>query len=440
MLFNKDMFPTQLLIRNLVLNGILFLCFSCTTTNQADETQLTEQHQHRSTKRGVSYSFSISDDANLLSPGASWFYNWGPDISSTLDQLVTENKIDFIPMAWNGSFDANRIRAFKLLHPECKYLLGFNEPNLTDQSNMTPTVAAQKWVAFSALAKELNLKLISPAMNYGNLVNYTDPIVWLDEFFTLVPLSSLDGIAIHCYMGSAGAMASYVKRFKKYGKPIWLTEFCGWEKNISSISAQMFYMSEALNYLESNPDVARYAWFIPRSSGAVDSYPYMQLLTKTAPYELSSLGKVFVNMSTLDKSVYYHEFQAIPAENYSSLSMEPDVLVGNWSAPVHLRVTTDVDGELDVTDFNSDLWLEYLVDISTLKNTKIELRYTSLYNATCDVQVDGIVQTTVTLPKTGAENAWTTFCASLPMTLGKHTIRLKCTYGGTSLNWIKINK
>lgn len=423
-------------VRNIILLGILFASFACT----AEEPQITELHQQRSAKRGVSYAFSILDDAKLLTPGVSWFYNWGPDISTSLNTAVTTNKIDFIPMAWNGSFDATRIRNFKALHPECEYILGFNEPNLTDQANMTPTVAAQKWAPLAALAKELNMKMISPAMNYGTLAGYGDPIVWLDEFFTKVPLADIDGIAIHCYMANASAMASYVKRFKKYGKPIWLTEFCAWESSIKSVNAQMSYMSEALNFLESNPDVVRYAWFIPRGSGAVESYPFMQLLTKTTPYDLSPLGKVFVNMSTLDKTVYYPETQQIPAEHYSSLNMEDDVKAGNWSSSVHLRPTTDTDGVLDVTDFNSDMWLEYQVVTTTIKNPKIELRYASLYDANIEILVDGSNAATLTLTKTGADNVWATVSTSLPMSIGKHTIRIKNTYGGTALNWIRISK
>ncbi len=421
--------------RNLILSCIVLANFACTSTN---DPQISDQEQHRSLKRGVSYSFSISGDAKLLSPGVSWFYNWGPDVSTTLNTEVTDNKIDFIPMAWNGSFDATRIRNYKIAHPECEYLLGFNEPNLTDQANMTPTVAAQKWVAFSALAKELNMKMISPAMNYGTLSGYSDPIVWLDEFFTLVPLSEIDGIAIHCYMGNASSMASYVNRFKKYGKPIWLTEFCGWEQNITSVNAQMNYMSEAVNYLECNGNVARYAWFIPRANGAVESYPYMQLLTKTSPYALSDLGKVFVNMSTLDKTVYYPENQQIPAEHYSSLSMQEAVTAGNWGASVHLRTTTDVDGVLDVTDLNSDMWLEYQVEIFTVKNPKIQIRYASLYNSTIEISVDGTVTSTVSFPKTGGDSVWETLTFDLPMSTGKHTVRIKNKYGGTNLNWLKI--
>lgn len=418
----------------------MFLSFLMLTCTDPDNQQ-TEQKQNKSSRRGVSYSFSITTDVALLTPGISWFYNWAPDISSTLSSALTGTKIDFFPMAWNGSFDPNRIRNFKALHPECQYILGFNEPNLTDQANMTPTAAAAQWNNLAALANELKMKLISPAMNYGTLPGYSDPIVWLDEFFTKVPLSEVDGIAIHCYMGNASALASYVKRFKKYGKPIWLTEFCGWESNsIKNATSQMFYMSEAVNYLESDTDVVRYAWFIPRSSSGLNSFPFMQLLTDTTPYELSGLGQVFVNMSSLDKSTYYSLNQRIQAENYSSLTLEAAVKAGNWSSCVHLRPTTDVDGCLDLTDFNSDMWLEYQIDAGNNTVSKLEVRYTSLYNASLTVLVDGIETATFSLPKTGADNLWTTASVPVQIHSGKHTIRLLNTYGGTILNWIRITK
>jgi hypothetical protein len=52
-------------------------------------------------------------------------------------------------------------------------------------------------------------------------------------------------------------------------------------------------MCAVLNYLETRPSVERYAWFIPRSGGKVDSPPYMQLLTHTYPAELTELGKMY---------------------------------------------------------------------------------------------------------------------------------------------------
>ena len=139
----------------------------------------------KSPKRGVSFDFKKIDDLPLLSPAISWSYNWGNDQNASAALWFDTNEMDFCPMCWNNSYSADKIREYVKEHPNTKYLLGFNEPNLTDQCNMTPSQAAQYWPQVVALAKELNLSLVSPAMNYGTLAGYHDPVKWLDEFFAL---------------------------------------------------------------------------------------------------------------------------------------------------------------------------------------------------------------------------------------------------------------
>ena len=123
----------------------------------------------KSAKRGVSFSFVQTSDLPLLSDYISWDYNWGPAPTESAAMWFDTNDMDFCPMCWNGNYSAERIRAYVAAHPKTKYLLAFNEPNLTDQANMTPKEAAALWPDVVALAKELKLKLVSPAMNYGTL-------------------------------------------------------------------------------------------------------------------------------------------------------------------------------------------------------------------------------------------------------------------------------
>lgn len=206
----------------------------------------------RSTKRGVSFSITNITDAFLLSESISWYYNWGntPNGDAQTQQFLEASDIDYCPMCWSGSYSADRIRAYVKAHPNVKYLLGFNEPNLTDQANMTPQRAGELWPAVVRLAKELNLKLGAPAMNYGTLSGYSNPIKWLDEFFSIdsVSIDDIDFIPIHCYMMNPSAVKGYVEMFEKYNKPIWMTEFCAWE-SVSGVEQQKSYMSDCSTIL-----------------------------------------------------------------------------------------------------------------------------------------------------------------------------------------------
>ena len=249
--------------------GLLFAAFFFISCEGSSPTLDHPSTMQKSAKRGVSFNFTNIQDLPLLSPAISWSYNWANDQNSTSALWFDTNAMDFCPMCWNGSYSADKIRQYVQQHPNTKYLLGFNEPNLTDQCNMTPAQAAGPWQEVVALAKELNLKLISPAMNYGTLAGYHDPIKWFDEFFALpnVSLDDIHAIAIHCYMASPSAVKDYIKKFEKYGKPIWMTEFCAWDPVPSNVEKQMDYMCSILNHMEQNPHVERYAWFMPRTNG-----------------------------------------------------------------------------------------------------------------------------------------------------------------------------
>ncbi len=434
-------------MKKLTFSCLIFLIsvsiISCKKSNKSIKDKDAEvtvvNKQSRSEKRGVSYSFQLLEDVNLLSPGVSWFYNWGNDIPTELDDATTSKGMSYFPMTWNGSFNKDRIRAYKERHPECEYLLAYNEPNLTDQANMTPQRAAELFPEVKALADELNMKIISPAMNYGTLANYEDPIKWLDEFFELVPLSDFDGIALHSYMASPSAFKSYVERFKKYNKKIWMTEFCAWEPSISSATQQIKYMADVLNYMEVNPDVLHYAWFIPRTNGAVDTYPFMQLLTKSQPYGLTDAGIVYVNLSTFDKSVYYAKGEAFPAAHYVNLNSSASATTSGWLSSVHIRPTTDKSGTVEVFDFFSDLWMEYQIEVPSDGNYSFDLRYASYRDASIELTVDGSSAKTIELPNTSEDYIWKTSNNALSLTKGKHTVRIKMISGTTCLNWLRFN-
>ena len=424
--------------RTIIFATVVLLFAACQppeTPSPSDEMNVVDA-MPKSAKRGVAFSFTQVTDLPLMSPYISWDYNWGNTPSNDAAMWFDANEMDFCPMCWNGNYSTDKIRAFVAAHPNTKYLLAFNEPNLTDQANMTPSKAAELWPPVVALAKELNLKLVSPAMNYGTLAGYSDPIKWLDEFFAQpnVDINDIYAISIHCYMSSASAVQGYVEKFEKYNKPIWMTEFCAWDPVPGSVTTQMDYMCAVLNYLEANPKVERYAWFIPRSGNKVDSPPYMQLLTHDYPADLTDLGKMYCWFSPMDKSVWLRANRPILASEY--------VAVANNAMP--LRPSTDtevlqqVGGKgLMITNFAAGQEIDYQLYLPA-GSKEITLRYCGYSNSICEVLVDGVSQNYIDMPRNGSNTEWIVAKAPLSISEGKHTVTLKLFSGSCYLSAFEI--
>lgn len=418
----------------LVLSVCVVACNPSEPTPQpADETNVVDV-MPKSAKRGVSFSFTQITDLPLLSPYISWDYNWGNAPTDNAANWFDANEMDFCPMCWNGNYSADKIRAFVAAHPKTKYLLGFNEPNLTDQANMTPAQAAAIWPPVVALAKELNLKLVSPAMNYGTLAGYSDPIKWLDEFFAQpgVDVNDIYAISVHCYMASASSVQGYIERFEKYNKPIWLTEFCAWDPVPGSVNTQMDYMCSVLNYLEGHEKVERYAWFIPRASGKVDSAPYMQLLTHDYPADLTPLGKMYCHFSPMNTEVWLRANRPIYASEYAKV--KNNALTQRPTNDSLMMQQIGRDG-LMITNFAQGQELTYQVYVPA-NTTQLTIRYCGYSNAICEVLVDGVSQNYIDMPRNGSSTEWTEATSTIALSEGKHTITLSLYSGSCSLSAI----
>jgi hypothetical protein len=357
--------------------------------------------------------------------------------------------------------------------------MGYNEPNLMDQAKMTPREAARTWPKQVKFAKKYNLKVVSPAMNYGTMENYWVPWVWLDEFFGIdrndddgnlvrnrgypgVSLADIDAISIHCYMPDAGAMKWFISNFKRYNKPIWMTEFCSWEYSQpgaawQNLDQQMRFMSEAITYMELDPDVEKYAWFIPKGSEDETVLPENKLLTKGPDPELTTLGKVFVNMGTCDKSVWVPVGQRVSAAHFTDMLFSEYINSefeegreihwprkeqgfskgGEGSSGVHFRPGTDTGGEaLDMYDFTQHKWVEYQFEVTDTKAYTLSLRNTAEAATQLEISVDGTPAATTNFP---VRSAWTTTTVSLQLEAGRHQIRLKVLSGDCALNWVRLD-
>jgi hypothetical protein len=245
-------------------------------------------------KRGIAYDLASSTDAQVLAPHVHWFYNWAAAPNAKLPMAqVTE---EFVPMMWNANFTVSSVENGIL--PNAKYLLTFNEPNFVEQSDMTPAQAAAAWPNVTANAK--GLKIVSPAVNYCDkcVLTYADggadnsPFDWLNQFLAACPNCEVDYIAFHWYACSLSALQNTVNLYKQFNKPLWLTEFACMDDATAAADAttQMAYMQQAVAYLESEPTIARYAWFTGRWTATNAAVALLG-----ADGQLTSLGQTYVS-------------------------------------------------------------------------------------------------------------------------------------------------
>jgi hypothetical protein len=246
--------------------------------------------QTKSEKRGICGDAS-QEDLAVFATTIKWYYNWSIEPPSTAN--VALSGIEWVPMQW-GAISAGQTANIETRIPVgSKYLLGFNEPNFVSQANLTPTQAAAMWPNMDSIARHKGLVLVSPAVNWcGSCVTgvTSDPVDWLDKFITACPDCKFDYIAIHNYNSYLSTLKWYIDKFRKYGKPVWITEFAPWDDPVD-YSGVVKYMKEAIPYLESDSIVFRYSWFATR----VSSNPDISLLDQNG--ELTRLGKLYTMMS-----------------------------------------------------------------------------------------------------------------------------------------------
>ena len=226
-----------------------------------------------SIKKGVGMSTNTNIGVwwkNLVNLKVHWFYTWGGFLSDAQMENLPKN-VEFVPMAWNGAAvtEAN-IARWNALYEEGKinYLLGFNEPDLTDEANMSVELAIERW---TFLCERINpgIKLISPVTSYPSLTETS----WMVRFMNEVEARDLrvDYIGVHIYNPpTVSNFTTPLKNvYERWGKKIWLTELGVRDDNTGGVvannrytPAQMLSFTQALlPELEAMEGIDRYAWF-----------------------------------------------------------------------------------------------------------------------------------------------------------------------------------
>lgn len=225
-----------------------------------------------SAKKGV----NAADDpgpagAAISALDARWYYTWASD------RRGIQSNAEFVPMIWGAASvtdaELNKAKA------NGTHLLGFNEPDMAGQADMTVERALDLWPRLQSTG----LRLGAPGVAFGGDVAGG----WLDRFMAGAKARNLrvDFIPIHWYgqdfsAAATGHLESYLRNVhNRYKKPIWLTEYAliDWRSGRAvypSQQQQTAFITASTKMLNGLSFVERYSWFT--------------LSTKTSPTGLST--------------------------------------------------------------------------------------------------------------------------------------------------------
>ena len=192
-----------------------------------------------------------SPAAQLSALGSTWCYNWG-----TAPKSTDCNDPSFVPMIWGSDNVAGALQG--IAKAGYKTVLGFNEPNKSDQSNIAVADAIALW---PQLTSNADIRVGSPAVS-------DDGRAWLEDFMKQVKSKGLrvDFIDMHWYGWNAGSCTASqfegaVNWASQWGLPVWVTEWgCMGSSNPDEQTVLDFYKS-AITMLAKHPLVERYAWY-----------------------------------------------------------------------------------------------------------------------------------------------------------------------------------
>ena len=182
----------------------------------------------------------------------SWGYNWGWGYGFALPA-----KTVFEPMQWgNWGVDTSTYGAWHATEKPM-YVMGFNEPDHTDQANMTTDQAIARWPELQSM----NLPLVSPAPAslFGG---------WLGDFYNKVAANNLrvDFTGAHWYANpdATSLLNTLDSAYNTWGRAVWLTEFStvDWGGTATWTEQDNYrFLAEFMWQVEDHIGIKRYSLF-----------------------------------------------------------------------------------------------------------------------------------------------------------------------------------
>lgn len=255
------------------------------------------------TKKGI--CVNTKDMGTAVNPAdmnIGWYYNWGYKSFKELNYSNKKfNNTEFVPMIYGDGMLSIEEMMVSANTQGYKYMLSYNEPDLSVEANVSPSTMALRWNDF--MKYKGNMRLGSPAPSTANVP--VESTKWWQPYWNTLSTTAkaeTSFIAVHRYYeyydkNTAQDFLMLIdETYAKYKKPIWVTEFALWrfDKNdaVGCAKAQEF-MKIVCKGLNERSYVERYAWFCPNyrekaaSSSAIFDY---------VTGEITPIGKIYAEI------------------------------------------------------------------------------------------------------------------------------------------------
>jgi hypothetical protein len=194
---------------------------------------------------------SGSPESNTNKMNGTWLYTWSADQSS-------KNNYEYVPEKWQRywpSWDEINNKE------NISHVMSYNEPDHTEQSNITVAQAVAQWPEFM----KSGLRIGSPAC--------TEFSSWLYPFIDSIKARNYrcDYVVIHAYWGGLSASQWYNNLkaiYQRTGRPLWIKEWNNgaswttewWPDGYSeSLTKQYNELKAILNVMDTASFVERYS-------------------------------------------------------------------------------------------------------------------------------------------------------------------------------------
>ena len=257
--------------------------------------------------------------------GATWYYDWNIGGSESTDynySIIRQNG------GWPSWTDIHNKQGVN-------HLLGFNEPDQANQSNLTVAQAVQQWP-----------EMMKSGLRVGSPAPANPESSWITNFLAKTDSLNLrvDFVAIHCYWGGQTPQQWYSRLkniYNRVKRPLWITEWNNganwtgesWPSDTTlALQKQLSDIKGIMNVLDTASFVERYAEYdwveYKRSLVLADT------LTPAGKYYYADRSALAYNAT----NPYIHNWQLAAPQIYSTVNNDDYTKITlNW---------LDLNGEL----------------------------------------------------------------------------------------------